>query len=86
MQQQWAEVREMSTRSTQPRSAFADRVVSQHEGVMNRLLDRVLRTQPSWSCEYWVLDAVVRVAGESDGDGVAGAPEDFLHPVQVLRA
>lgn len=53
---------------------------------MNRLLDMVLRTRPSWSREYWVLDAVVRVAGESDGDGVAGAPEDFLHPVQVLRA
>lgn len=28
---------------------------------------------------------MVRVAGESDGDGIAGAPEDLLHSVQVLR-
>lgn len=35
--------------------------------------------------EHWVCDAVVGVAGEGDGDGVAGTPEDLLHPVQVLR-
>lgn len=42
----------------------------------------------SWSgCrlrECWVLDAVVGVAAEGDGDGIAGAPVDLLHPVQVL--
>lgn len=46
----------------------------------------VLGTQGSSSREHWILDAVVRVAGESNGNGVAGAPEDLLHPVQVLRA
>lgn len=32
-----------------------------------------------------VCDGVVGVAGEGDGDSVAGAPVDLLHPVQVLR-
>lgn len=46
----------------------------------------VLGTQPSSLREYWILDAMVRVAGKSNGDGIPGAPEDLLHPVQVLRA
>lgn len=35
--------------------------------------------------ECWVQDAMVGVAGEGNGDGVAGAPVDLLHPMQVLR-
>lgn len=35
--------------------------------------------------ECGVQDAMVGVAGEGNGDGVAGAPVDFLHPMQVLR-
>ena len=34
--------------------------------------------------ERWVRDAMVGVTGEGDGDGVAGAPVNLLHPVQVL--
>ena len=36
-------------------------------------------------CERWVRDAVVGVAGEGNGDGIAGAPVDLLHPMQGLR-
>ena len=35
--------------------------------------------------ERWVRDAVVGVAAEGNGDGIAGAPVDLLHPMQVLR-
>lgn len=76
----------MSRHSTWLRSAFVDGAVSQHQGGTDRLLNTVLGTQRSSSREHWILDAVVRVAGESNGDGIAGAPEDLLHPVQVLRA
>lgn len=80
MQQQWAEM------GGEYALNLADGAVSRHQGGTDRLLDTVLGTQPSSSREHWILDAVVRVAGEGDGDGIAGAPENLLHPVQVLRA
>lgn len=34
--------------------------------------------------ESRVLNAMVGVTGEGNGDGIAGAPADLFHPVQVL--
>lgn len=39
---------------------------------------------PEESPQDWVPDAVLRVAGEGDGDGKASAPLNLLHPVEVL--
>lgn len=45
---------------------------------------RALLKLPWPSCrlrERWVLDAMVGVAAEGDGDGVTGAPVDLFHAV-----
>lgn len=41
---------------------------------------------PEESPQDRVPDAVLRVAGEGDGDGKASAPLNLLHPVEVLRS
>ena len=45
----------------------------------------LLGEPPGGLRERWVRDAVVGVAAEGNGDGIAGAPVDLLHPMQVLR-
>lgn len=73
---------------------LADGKASEHEQIRPPwFLRHLVSDAPRCGCfrpehpplrEGGVRDAQVGVAGEGDGDGVAGAPVDLLHPVQVL--
>lgn len=48
------------------------------------LISFVLMFHPGELRQDWIPNAVVRVAREGDGDGIASAPVNLLHPMEVL--